>query len=72
MSSVVSVQTPVPTSRDYALLLLLGAIWGSSFLLIKVAVATVPPVTVATGRVVVGAVFMAAVLAARRKPLPRS
>jgi drug/metabolite transporter (DMT)-like permease len=70
MSSFTSPQAPVPTSRDYALLLLLGAVWGSSFLLIKVAVATVPPVTVATGRIVVGAVFIAAVSALQRKPLP--
>ena len=51
------------------LLLLLGAVWGGSFLLIKVAVATVPPLTVAAGRIVVGAVFIAAVVALRRKPL---
>jgi len=70
MPPVASLQAPVPTSRDYALLLLLGAIWGSSFLLIKVAVATVPPVTVAAGRVVIGAIFMAGILAARRKALP--
>jgi drug/metabolite transporter (DMT)-like permease len=70
MSFLTSAPTPVPTTRDYALLLLLGAIWGSSFLLIKVAVATVPPVTVAAGRIVVGAIFIAAVLALQRKPLP--
>src|SRR5206468_10420810 len=70
MASPSSIQGPVPTSRDYALLLLLGAIWGSSFLLIKVAVATVPPVTVAAGRVIVGAIFIAAVVALQRKRLP--
>jgi drug/metabolite transporter (DMT)-like permease len=70
MTSVLSRQAPIPTGRDYALLLLLGAIWGSSFLLIKVAVATVPPVTVAAGRVIVGAIFIAAVVALQRKRLP--
>ena len=70
MASPAPAQAPVPTSRDYVLLLLLGAVWGSSFLLIKVAVATVPPLTVAAGRIVVGAVFIAAVVALRRKPLP--
>ena len=63
-------RTAVPSRRDYALLLLLGALWGGSFLLIKIAVASVPPLTVAAGRIVVGALFMGAVLAARRRALP--
>jgi drug/metabolite transporter (DMT)-like permease len=61
----------LPSRRDYLLLLMLGAIWGGSFFLIKLAVATVPPVTVAAGRILVGALLMGAVLAARRVPLPR-
>ena len=60
----------VPSRRDYTLLVLLGAIWGGSFLLIKLAVASVPPVSVAAGRIVVGALFMGAILAVRRTPLP--
>ena len=61
----------LPSRRDYLLLLMLGAIWGGSFFLIKLAVATIPPVTVAAGRILVGALLMGAVLAARRAPLPR-
>jgi len=47
--------------RDYGLLLLLGAIWGGSFLFIKIAVADIPPVTVAAIRIVLGAAVLAAV-----------
>ncbi|HXV23817.1 MAG TPA: DMT family transporter [Alphaproteobacteria bacterium] len=54
-----------PGARDYALLVLLAALWGGSFLLIKLAVATVPPLTVAAGRTLVGALLMGAVLAMR-------
>ena len=60
----------LPGRRDYALLFLLGAIWGGSFLLIKIAVATVPPLTVAAGRIVTGALLMGALLAVRRARLP--
>ena len=60
----------LPGRRDYALLLLLGAIWGGSFLLIKIAVATLPPLTVAAGRIVTGALLMGALLAVRRTRLP--
>ena len=39
------------TVRNYLLLALLAAIWGSAFALIKVAVATIPPFTVAAARI---------------------
>ena len=60
----------LPSRRDYALLILLGAIWGGSFLLIKLAVAAIPPLTVAAGRIAVGALLMAAVLAMRGARMP--
>ena len=60
-----------PTRDDYLLLLLLGAVWGSSFLLIKVAVATIPPITVATGRIGIGAIVLALMLVARGRAWPR-
>jgi len=47
--------------RDYVLLLTLGAIWGGSFLLIKLAVADIPPMTVAAIRIAIGAAVIAAV-----------
>ena len=39
-----------PGVADYALLLLLAAIWGSSFMFIKIAVVTIPPATVTAMR----------------------
>ncbi len=50
-----------------AQLVLLGVIWGSSYLFIKVAVAGVPPVTLVAGRLVVGAAVL--VLALRWRGL---
>jgi drug/metabolite transporter (DMT)-like permease len=49
----------------------LSAIWGSSFLCIKVLDDVWAPVQVALARVALGAVFLLAVLAAKRTPLPR-
>jgi drug/metabolite transporter (DMT)-like permease len=45
--------------------------WGTSFLFIKVAVAELPPVYVAFGRIALGAVTLVVLLAARRERLPR-
>lgn len=59
-----------PGRYDYLLLLLLGATWGASFLLIKLAVATIPPMTVAAGRIAVGAAVLAAIAAGRGAAFP--
>jgi drug/metabolite transporter (DMT)-like permease len=61
-----------PQLQDYGLLAVLGAVWGSSFLLIKLAVETIPPLTVATGRVAVGALTLAAIIAVRRLSWPKT
>jgi drug/metabolite transporter (DMT)-like permease len=61
----------LPKRRDYMLLIALGAVWGSSFLLIKLAVETMPPVTVAVGRIAIGALALALIVAARRQSWPR-
>jgi drug/metabolite transporter (DMT)-like permease len=50
--------------------LALGAIWGSSFLFIKIGVRDLPPATLVAYRLTVGAVGMAAMLAILRLPLP--
>jgi drug/metabolite transporter (DMT)-like permease len=50
---------------------LLAAIWGSSFLCIKVLGEDWAPTWVALGRVGLGALFLVAVLALQRAPLPR-
>jgi drug/metabolite transporter (DMT)-like permease len=48
-----------PGRDDYALLILLGLVWGFSFLLVKLAVGSLPPITVAAGRIVIGALALA-------------
>src|SRR5262249_28635806 len=48
-----------PSRDDYLLLIFLGLVWGFSFLLVKVAVGTLPPITVAAGRIVIGAAALA-------------
>ncbi|MGH3680498.1 MAG: DMT family transporter [Natronosporangium sp.] len=50
----------------------LAAIWGSSFLFIKVAVAELHPMYITLGRVALGAVTMLALVAVLRDRLPRS
>jgi drug/metabolite transporter (DMT)-like permease len=57
-------------SRDLALLLALGIIWGSAFLFINVVVADVPPVTVVAGRLLLATAVLLAVLLATGRPLP--
>jgi drug/metabolite transporter (DMT)-like permease len=61
---------PSRTFKDWALLLALVAMWGSAFMFIKIAVETVPPATVAAGRLVIGALVLAAVVYARGTRLP--
>ena len=56
------------TRRDVSLLLLLSAIWGSSFLFIKLGVETLEPSVVAFGRLVFGTLTLLVLLAV----LPRS
>jgi drug/metabolite transporter (DMT)-like permease len=57
--------------RDMALMTLLGTIWGSSFFFIKVAVADIPPLTIATGRVGLAALLLYLFIRLRGRSLPR-
>ena len=50
--------TRTPGTREFVLLIALSLIWGSSFALIKIAVVTIPPVSLATARVAVAAVTL--------------
>lgn len=52
-------------------LLLLSAIWGASFLFIKIGVATIGPFTFATLRVLTGALTLLVAVIATRQKLPR-
>ena len=47
-----------PGAVDYGLLLLLAAIWGASFLLLKVAVGTIPPATLTAIRLLIAALVL--------------
>ncbi len=61
----------LPNVQDYLLLIILAAIWGSSFMLIKVAVETIPAVAMTTVRLSVAAVVMVVIAAASRQKFPR-
>ena len=60
-----------PGFRDYVLLLSLAAIWGSSFLFIKIGVESIPPVSLTAGRLALAAASMAVVALLARQSLPR-
>lgn len=57
--------------RDYLLLFALAAIWGSSFLFIKLAVVSLPPMTLVAARLWIAAAGMLVYLAAVGGSLPR-
>src|SRR5947209_13196511 len=58
------------TLIDWALLLALVAMWGSSFMFNKLGVATVPPATLVAGRLTLAALTMLALLRWRGLRLP--
>lgn len=60
------------TPKDWMLLLALVAMWGSSFMFNRIAVASLPPLTVVAGRVGVAAIVLIVIVYAmgRRLPLP--
>ena len=62
---------PAMTARTWAELLLLSAIWGASFLAIRIALDAVPVLSSVAWRVGLAALVLWAVVAARRLPLPR-
>lgn len=61
-----------PTRIDFALLVVLALLWGSSFTLIKVAVETVPPATLTAGRIAIAALILSLVVRLRGIGLPSS
>jgi drug/metabolite transporter (DMT)-like permease len=60
-----------PSTTDWALLVALAAIWGTAFLFTKVAVAELPPLTVAAGRLTLAAGVLALLAARAGHRLPR-
>src|SRR5438477_6753972 len=59
-------------ATEWALLLLLSALWGSSFFFFKVLVAELPPFTVVLGRVAFAAVILNVFLLLCRTPMTRA
>lgn len=59
-------------SKHWLVFILLGAIWSSSFMWIKIAVAEVGPITLVAFRVLFGLLFGLAVIIIQRARLPRS
>ncbi len=57
---------------EWAMLLLLGAIWGASYLFIKVGGAEIPTFTFVAGRTLIATLALLVVLRARREGLPRT
>ena len=56
---------------DLALLFILGTLWGSSYLFIKVTVAEVPALTLVAGRLLLAALLMAGLLRVLKLAMPR-
>ncbi|GAA0599868.1 DMT family transporter [Kribbella sandramycini] len=70
MSATTTTDT-VPVRAWLPTMLTLAAIWGCSFLFISVGVRELPPLYLALGRVLAGAVVLLAFLAIKRESLPR-
>lgn len=60
----------LPNAGDYGLLLLLAAIWGSSFAFIKIGVTEVPPITLTAVRLGLASAFLLLVMALARRAFP--
>ncbi|KAF0677391.1 DMT family transporter [Profundibacterium mesophilum] len=63
--------TSAPTAQNWASILLLGVIWGGTFMVVSVALRDHGPLTVAAARTGLGAAALAALMAVLRRPLPR-
>jgi drug/metabolite transporter (DMT)-like permease len=60
-----------PGAADFGLLLLLALTWGSSFLFIKHAVDTLPPLSLAVGRIAIGAAMLLIIARIKGQRMPR-
>ncbi len=64
--------SPSPSPISIAVqFVLTGIVWGSSFLFIAIALTGMTPAQVAGGRLLFGALALAAIMAIRRERLPR-
>lgn len=58
--------------RELLLLLFLAVVWSSSFLFIKLAITSIPPLSLAFGRMLIGGLILYLVLMLRGQQLPRT
>lgn len=67
-----AIETPRPrTVVSLALLLALATLWGAAFTLIKIGVATIPPLTLIAGRTLIAGGILLAIMHLRGIALPR-
>ena len=72
-ASTAAAVSPSSSRTDWLLFVLLGFLWGSSYLFIKIGVeAGIQPFTLVSLRLLVGLALLAAVVTVAREPLPRS
>lgn len=64
------ISPPEASWRQLALLVLLAGIWSSSFMFIKIGVATIPPATMASARLLLAAMMLIAIARAQGYRLP--
>lgn len=57
-------------SVEYALLLLLALLWGSSYMFVKIGVETIPPLTLITLRVGIAAIMLVGIVIWRKEKVP--
>ena len=60
-----------PTRQDWLLLFVLGVMWGTSYVFIKIAIESLSTFTLIAVRLGIGLALLATVVAVRRVPLPR-
>jgi drug/metabolite transporter (DMT)-like permease len=63
---------PRPTASDWGLLVALALIWGTSFLVIKIAVSDFGPLTIVAGRLGIAALILVVVARIAGVPLPQT
>lgn len=61
---------PQPTRRDWLSILFLGVVWGGTFMVVEFALRGYGPVTVATARVLLGALALGSLAFVMGRPLP--
>lgn len=60
-----------PRTMDYVLLLIVATLWAGSYIWVKIGLASIPPLTLMSGRIVIAALCLLAVLQMRQLSLPR-